>query len=182
MRLPAPLPVMIRALLLGAIFVQVAAPANAQWKWRDASGQVHYSDQPPPKSVPASKIQQFETSGIVVQPPAQAAAQPAAATGTANADDQPKTMADRELALRRRDAQREAERDAQRRKDEQKARDLAALGKVCEALRNEALTLESGLRVARVNAQGEPVVIDDDERAARLEAVQRDLQAHCPSS
>ena len=166
MRLPAPLPAMIRALLLGAIFVQVAAPAHAQWKWRDASGQVHYSDQPPPKSVPASKIQQFETAGIVVQ----SAAPATGADVAADADSKPKTMADRELALRRRQAQREADRDAQRKQEEQKA------------LRNEERTLESGLRIARLNDQGEPVVIDDEERAARLQAVQRDLNAHCPTS
>jgi hypothetical protein len=178
MRLPALLPAMIRALLLGAIFVQFAAPAHAQWKWRDASGQVHYSDQPPPKSVPASKIQQFETAGIVVQ----SAAPATGADVAADADGKPKTAADRELALRRRQAQREADREAQRKQEEQKARELAMLGKMCDALRNEERTLESGLRIARVNAQGEPVVIDDEERAARLQAVQRDLNAHCPTS
>lgn len=41
-------------LVLGIV---LAGSAHAQWKWRDASGLIHYSDQPPPISVPAASIQ-----------------------------------------------------------------------------------------------------------------------------
>ena len=66
--------------------------------------------------------------------------------------------------------------------EEELARQAAALGQACEAMRAETRTLESGMRLARVNARGEQEVVSEEERAARLNALRKDLQAHCPTS
>lgn len=41
---------------LALLGLALAGHAHAQWKWLDAGGQVNYSDQPPPLSVPAARI------------------------------------------------------------------------------------------------------------------------------
>ncbi len=171
MRLPAPLPTLTLALLIGALLALACQPANAQWKWRDESGRIHYSDQPPPKSVPPSQIRELGLASdpTVVGTPASGGA---AETGKA------KSWAERALELRRRDAEREAARN----KEEARERELAARTQLCDGLRGEERTLQSGVRIASVNRQGEPIVIDDEERAARLEAIQRDIKTHCPIS
>src|SRR5688572_7463591 len=40
------------ALIVAAVAIATAClPAQAQWKWRDKSGQVHISDLPPPNDI-----------------------------------------------------------------------------------------------------------------------------------
>lgn len=161
MRLPAPVFATAAALLFGALSAAASPDAHAQWKWRDDQGRVHYSDRPPPTSVPASRVQRSELAPAVAGAPA---ASPASAASSA----------ERAGQMRRR--------DEERGKAEQLARQAAALAEACEGMRGEARTLESGIRVARVDARGERQLMTDEERAARLEAIRRDLQAHCPSS
>jgi hypothetical protein len=170
------MPTVITATLLLAALLQVSLPAHAQWKWRDDLGRLHYSDQPPPPNVPSSRI-------MAIPGKATSAAMTGAAAPTANADASkaspgPKTWAERSMEIRKRDAQREAE----GRKEEELARQAAALGQVCEGMRAEARTLESGMRLARVNAQGEQEFVSEEERTARLQSLRKDLQANCPTS
>ena len=202
MRAPSMTTVFATTLLLGAL-LQGSPPAQAQWKWRDDLGRLHYSDQPPPPSVPAASILSAPRGGA--RPPAPgtdaakagadpAKANPAARTASADAGKPgsaagadadpakpsagPKTWAERSMELRKQDAQRKEE----QRKEEELARQAAALGQACEAMRAETRTLESGMRLARVNARGEQEVVSEEERAARLNALRKDLQAHCPTS
>ena len=207
MRVPSP-PTVIAAILLLGTLLQLSPTAHAQWKWRDDLGRTHYSDQPPPPNVPASRIMTLPAKGAAptptpapvpagadspeanaaptkASPPVQAAtAQPggdAAAGSSADAPKAsagPKTLAERALEMRRREAQRQAD----QRKEEDLARQAAARGQVCEGMRAEARTLESGMRIGRVNAQGEREIITDEERAARLQALRKDLQANCSAS
>jgi hypothetical protein len=184
------MPTVITATLLLAALLQVSLPAHAQWKWRDDLGRLHYSDQPPPPNVPSSRIMAIPgkaTSAAMTgaaAPKANADASKANADASkANADASkaspgPKTWAERSMEIRKRDAQREAE----GRKEEELARQAAALGQVCEGMRAEARTLESGMRLARVNAQGEQEIVSEEERTARLQSLRKDLQANCPTS
>lgn len=67
-------------LLLG---IAVAGSAHAQWKWRDAAGQINYSDQPPPSSVPASSIISLRGAPLPAAPGAQHAREGLAPTASA---------------------------------------------------------------------------------------------------
>ncbi len=180
MRLPAPVPAITLVLLLGALLSQAIPDAHAQWKWRDESGRVHYSDQPPPKSVPASQVRQL---GLATDPVVVGSAGASAPGGAVAAEPaKPKSWQERALELRQREAEREAEREAKAREEEQRKSEIASRTRLCDALRGEERSLESGLRIARVNREGEPIVLDDEERATRLKAVRRDLTTHCPVS
>jgi hypothetical protein len=68
----------------------------------------------------------------------------------------------------------------QKKRDE--AEDAGRLAQYCQDLRTEFRTLSSGVRIARVNEQGEREFMSDEERARREESVRRDLQSRCANS
>lgn len=158
-------------------------PASAQWAWRDEAGKMVYSDQPPPKSVPAKNI--------VRQPPAAAAGRARAAGGTAAAaaDDakaQPSaatpaaaapapSVAAREIESRQRQQQlAEAEKKAA---SEEAQR--AQVAENCERLRAYQRALEGGHRIGRINAAGEKEILGDAQRAAESERVRAQIEQQC---
>lgn len=210
--------------LLGAILC--APVAQAQWKWRDADGQLHYADTPPPMSVPPDRILSSGNRltgndrgrNRAATPPtddpapahgsdsAQAgerapnggqaeagsapsasgdasagagapsvAANGAGAATAGNAKPAPRTPAERLTELRKQQAEKEKAERAEREKQEEARR----LAEWCEESRGQARLLESGMRVASVDADGERVIIDDERRQARLTTIRRDLQERC---
>ena len=157
-------------------------PASAQWAWRDEAGKMVYSDQPPPKSVPAKNI--------VRQPPAAAAGRARAAGGTASAADDAKaqpsaaapaaaapapTVAAREIEARQRQQQlAEAEKKAA---GEEAQR--AQVAENCERLRAYQRALEGGHRIGRINAAGEKEIIGDAQRAAEVDRIRAQIEQQC---
>ncbi len=141
-----------------------AAPAAAQYQWRDASGKMVFSDQPPPSAVKPGDVIRAESP----RPPTAAAA-------TTQSAAPPPTLADREQEYRKRLKERE---EAQRKQAEETEK-AARLARACEEARGEIRSLESGMRMARVNAQGEREIVGDEERAKRIELLRRDLKDGC---
>jgi hypothetical protein len=181
------------ALLIALLALAVALPASAQFKWRDANGRVVYSDQPPPPSVPPSAFLRGPGAGpgpsdAAAAAPARGVAPrgargdaPAEASTEASADERtagraaPLTAADREFEFRKRRLER-AEADKKAAEAQARAqRDAAA----CEESRGEVRTLESGMRVASVDARGERVVSDEADRSRRLESARRAVREFC---
>lgn len=176
-------PISVPALLLAGLLA--AGLAHAQWKWRDADGRVHYSDQPPPSSVPASQVTNLTRAGVLQPPPPPPAASGAQAGGDgaptpAGQDAAPaqKSWADRAMELRRR----QAEREAAERKAQDQAQAAADLSRFCEGARADLRAFESGMRIARINSAGEREFMDDAERAKRVELLQREIRSRCPAS
>ena len=144
------LPWIAAALLLAAL-----APAQAQYVWKDSKGQMHASDQPPPRDV-ADK-------DVLRRPNAARPAAPAAAPASAASAARPLAAAapvDPELAQRRARAEQEAK--AKARADEQRI--AAQRAENCQRARAHLATLDAGTRLVRVNAQGERIVVDDAVR------------------
>jgi hypothetical protein len=137
-----------------------------------------YSDQPPPTSIPPDAVLQApglrasaeRSSGTA----GDAAKAPGAGTGSAAAV----SSADRELEFRKRRMER-AETERKAAEETAKTRQAAA---ACEETRAELRTLESGMRVSRVNERGEREFIDDEQRAARIEAARKTSREHCTKS
>src|SRR5262245_58275425 len=71
-------------------------PAAAQWKWKDARGQVVISDTPPPREIPDRDVLQKPTS--VLQ---RSSAAPVAAASAAAGETVAKAKVDPELEARR---------------------------------------------------------------------------------
>ena len=163
-----------RALTL-ALACVLPLSAMAQWQWIDKSGRKVYSDQSPPPDIPAKNILKAP-SGRMPAPeaaPAAPAATPAATSEAANA---PKvTGRDKELETRKKQADAaEAEK-----KKAQEAANAQAKADNCKRAREAKSTLDSGIRLSRVNTQGEREILDDDQRAAEGQRLQAVIGREC---
>ncbi len=167
-------------LLLALTCFLSLAPASAQWAWRNSSGSLVFSDRPPPPDVPTRNIVK-QPGGIArqvdlgepattAQTPASAASRPATAASAlpvtkAEADD--KKKADAEKALEAAKQKAEADKLAKTRADN------------CTRAQQAKATYESGVRVARANAQGEREFLDDAGRATELKRIQGVIATDC---
>lgn len=157
------------ALLICSLLLPLATSAQTIWKWRDANGTVQISDQPPPNTVPEKAI---------LSRPGAAPLAPAAAEAPT---DPASTPARRDPAL---EARKQALQSAQRaseaqRQGEQSLRKEAQRQEACQRARANQATLDSGVRLARVNAQGEREFLDDQARAAEQDRVRQQMAAAC---
>lgn len=152
----------VAALASGLLLV--ASSASAQWVWKDDGGHVVASDQPPPTSVPQSRIIKEPSARVARTAPAPAA--PTEAT---------KSLADRELESRQHDKeQAEASKKA-----EDEAAKARALQDNCAAVRGNLAALQAGGRAARFNEKGERVYIDDAQRGAEIAKSQQQVGQYC---
>ncbi len=157
--------------------------AGAQWQWIDKGGKKVFSDQPPPLDVPEQAI--LHRPGTPPRPgasaatPTSGAAAPAGVAGAtparAAAGAAPPPGVDRELQEKTRRAE-DAEK-ARRAAEEQKM--AAARSDNCARARQGQAALDSGMRIARLNAQGEREVLDDAGRAAEQRRLQSVIASDC---
>ena len=159
------------------VFLAVAmtAPASAQYIWLDKNNVKHYSDQPPPPSVPSSRILKAPrgapanlTRGTTADEssPASNGASPAAKT------QQPMTTAEKNADFnRRRIEQAEKERKAAEEKQRADAR-----AENCARAREYQRALQSGQRITRTGQDGQRAHLSDDERASESQKVDNMLR------
>lgn len=179
------------AAALGVLALLAASPsAQAQYKWKDAAGQVHLSDLPPPREIPAKDIMlrpvpapvagggsvraQAVTpaSGNLPTPAVSAAGGAASTSATAAPARNP---LDPELEARRKRS--EAEAIARARADEDRA--SAVRAENCQRARQQLALVNSGQRMQRLNDRGERVVVDDAGRADEAQLAQRVIASDC---
>ena len=151
------------AALLGA---GLALPAAAQWKWRDKSGHIQYSDLAPPAGIAEADILarpngQMRRSSMV---------EPAASAASAA----PKTV-DPELEARRKKAEQETT-SAKKAEDEKVA---AQRADNCARAKTYQRTLDDGQLVARTNDKGEREFLDDKGRAAEAQRTRDIIATDC---
>lgn len=148
--------------------------AMAQWQWIDKSGHKVYSDQSPPPDIPARSVLKAPSGRMPAADPAPAAtAAPAATTQAANT---PKvTGRDKELEARKKQAE-AAEAEKKKMQDVAQAE---AKADNCKRAREAKATLDSGIRLSRVNAQGEREILDDSQRSAEGQRLQDIIGRDC---
>lgn len=159
-----------RALLLALLLPLCSSPALAQYKWKDSRGQLHASDQPPPRDIPDKNVLQ-RPAPRPQSPTAPAAAPAASAPASAAA----RAPVDPELQQRRA----RVEQEAQARAKADEARAAALRAENCQRARQQLATLESGTRLVRVDAKGERVVLDEATRASEMAQVRGVIAADC---
>jgi len=155
----------LAALALGTLLtLSLSSPAFAQWKWKDKSGRVQYSDLPPPPAVSDADILQRPSGSVRKGGPAFApnGAQAAVAAMSASAAASgPSQAVEPELEAKRKKAAEEE--TAKRRAEEEKQK--AARAENCQRAKAQLRALDDGMRMARVNEKGEREVLDDKGRA-----------------
>jgi hypothetical protein len=166
------LPRRLACLSLAALALMLqSAPAEAQWKWRDSRGQIHISDIPPPRDVPEKDV--LQRPELAVRKPAPTPAAAASAPAAVGAPG--KAPVDAELEERKRKA--EQEQATRTKADEQRA---AAIRKDnCQRARDQLATLDSGQRIARIKADGEREILDDEARAKEARRAREAITSEC---
>lgn len=166
-----------RVLFFGAALA-VSLAASAQYQWIDKDGRRVFSDRPPPADVPAKNIlkqphaarapAQTLPVGAEALPEGAAAAKPVAAASAPGGVDK---------SLEEKKKQAEAA-EAAKKKDAE-AKQAAQKADNCKRAQEAKATLDSGMRIARLNANGEREVLDDQARAVEMKRAQDIISADC---
>jgi len=160
------------ALFLTALAcLALALPAHAQWKWRDARGQITISDTPPPRDIPTKDI--LQQPDLLARKPA-APPEPASAASAASVV-AAKPAVDPVLEQRMRQA--EQEKAARAKADEKQA--AADRKDNCRRAQEQLATLDSGMRIARVKPNGEREYLDDASRAQEVQRARQIIASEC---
>ena len=164
----------LRAVILVGFTVLLAAlPATAQWKWKDARGQVVISDVPPPRDIPERDV--LQKPELVTR---RAAAQPTPAASAASLETVAKAKVDPELEARKKKAEQE-QTDKVKAEEEKVA---AQRGENCKRARAHMGSLDSGMRLSRVNDKGEREILDDKQRAEEVARTRQIIASDCRGS
>ena len=168
-----------------------AMTASAQWQWMDKDGRKVFSDRSPPAEIAEKDILKRPAGATRAANPANATAaglsanvaadgRPALAAPTAAAA-APKASApklsgkDAELEAKKKKA--EDEEAAKKKAEEEKTAKSKAEN--CERAKSGLATLQSGVRMASVNAKGEREVFDDARRASEGKRAQEIIDSSC---
>jgi len=163
----------LRQALLALLCLAAAGAAQAQWKWKDAKGNVQYSDMPPPAGTPEKDILQrpyVAKPTIIVAPPGAASA----ASAPPPAASAP-TKAEQEAAARQKQ-----ERDTQATKQKEEEKRMAAVRRDnCVRAQAQLRELQSGVRITRTNEKGERVYMDETQIAAEVSRARDLITSEC---
>lgn len=162
-------------LLVGVatLIVSPSATAGMQWKWKDANGNIQYSDRPPPYGTPDKNILSRPTAAHAAA--AQPTAVPSEATAASSPASTPAKGVDPELEAKRKKAE-DDKKAAQKAEEEKNAKSRADN---CARARTYQRTLNDGIRISRTNANGEREILDDKARAEEQRQVEEVIRNNC---
>lgn len=166
----------LRPALLALLMLAVVPAAMAQWKWRDATGKVQYSDLPPPQGTLEKDILQRPPNArpVVVVRPVGAGAAPAEAAPAASAPRAP-TRAETEQEARKK----AADADSAKRQKEEDRKQAEMRAENCRRATAQLKLLEDGVRLTRRNDAGENIPLDDRMRAEEVRSARSVIAAEC---
>jgi len=158
------------------VLAGAASPAMAQYIWMDKNGRKVFSDRPPPIDVPERSVLRQpgmpRAADLPTRPeapgspavPGTAALTPAKPPGKAG-----------ELEEKRKQA--EAAESAKKKADE--ARQATVRAENCQRARQAQASLDSGVRIAQINAQGERSFMDEQTRQAESQRTRSIIASDC---
>jgi type IV secretory pathway VirB10-like protein len=158
--------------VVGFTLLLAALPATAQWKWKDARGQVVISDVPPPREIPDRDV--LQKPDVVTR----RAAQPAPAASAPAQESVAKAKADPELEARKKKS--EQEQSDKVKAEEDKV--AAQRAENCRRARSHMATLDSGIRLSRTNEKGEREILDDKQVADEVNRTRQIISSDCRAS
>lgn len=168
-------PAMLACLLLASSMAAMAAVGP--WQWVDSGGRKVYSDRPPPPDIPEKNILRRPGTGATNPAPTLPAPVPQASPAAAKASATAPRISGQDKALEEKKKQAEKA-EADRAKAEAE-KNLQLKVENCNRAKAAKATLDSGSRIARMNAKGEREFLDDAARAAETKRVQGIIQSDC---
>ena len=167
--------------LLGCCLLLPLA-AQAQWQWIDKSGKPVFSDTAPPPDIPEKNILRRgnlppprPNPGVVNLSPGADDKAPGAAPAAAAPAPDAKPRVDKDLD----EKVKKAEEEEKAKKAAEEQRVAKARAENCSRARQAKATYDSGIRVARINAQGEREIVDDNIRAQETKRLQAVIDSDC---
>jgi hypothetical protein len=159
------------AALLAA--VSIATAASVQYIWINENGIKQYSDMPPPASVPKSRIVKEPGKGArhASDPAPETAAAPETSSTAFAKDKAPMTIAEKNADFQKRKIE-QAEKE---KKTADEAKLAADKAKNCDQARAYNRTLQSGVRLAYTDKNGERYYLSDAQRAQETQESKRTL-------
>jgi hypothetical protein len=169
-----------RAAALAACALVASTSATAQWLWIDGAGNKVFSDTAPPPGTPDKNILRKPGSRPDVRSPESAAPAAApAANPSAQAPTPKVTGKDDQLEAKKKQAEKEAQEAAKAKQQAQADQTAKTRASNCERAKQAKATLDSGIRIATVNAKGEREIMDDKGRAAEAKRVEDSIRSNC---
>lgn len=135
-------------------------------KWVDADGRVHYSDIPPP---PDKNTKMLSTT------PGITGSKSAGESTASSAPAAPKTIAEREIELKKAQQAKKEVAD----KSAKKQAVAEANKAYCASLQKNLRALQEGIRMVELDADGNQFFIDDEQRQQRIAKIQQDISSNC---
>jgi len=153
----------------------VPLAAVAQWSWIDKDGRQVFSDRAPPTHVPEKDIRKRPGVARDTTLAPQAAASAAALPGQSAASVPKLSGLDKELAEKKKKAE---QLEADKRQAEE-AKLAQAKADNCKRAKSAKTTLDSGMRLGRINDKGEREIMNDAARAAEAQRLQGIIESDC---
>jgi type IV secretory pathway VirB10-like protein len=157
-----------RVLLVIALAYSINTSVLAQYVWLDENGHKQYSDQAPPPSVPKNRILKFNSKSA--DDPSLLSTPNTTTTPDVKAK-QPENLADKELAYKKR--QQELMEKAKKEEAESKA--TAVRNENCKRMKEYKQSLESGMRVSEMNANGTTSYMTEEKRAQEIKEATQNM-------
>ncbi|MDO9404243.1 MAG: DUF4124 domain-containing protein [Polaromonas sp.] len=153
--------------------------ALAQWQWVDKDGRKVFSDRSPPAEIPEKNILKRPAGSV---PPRAVEVQPVD-DGVSETPPTPVARASapklsgKDVQLEAKKKQAEDDEAAKKRAEEERITKARIEG--CARAKQDLATLQSGVRLASVNAKGERQIYDDAKRAEETKRAQESIAASC---
>jgi len=168
-------------LLFALALASICSLASAQWQWLDKDGRKVFSDRAPPLDVLEKDILKRPNSRAVPQPASTTVDEGSEANGGPGAapvavSTPPKGSGiDKELEAKKKQA---ADAEAAKRKAEEERVTKTKIEN-CARAKQAKSSLDSGVRIGRVNAAGEREVMDDAARSVESTRIQAIIASDC---
>ncbi|MES2363018.1 MAG: DUF4124 domain-containing protein [Pseudomonadota bacterium] len=171
-----------KTLVLGLAGALFSLTALAQWQWLDKDGRKVFSDRAPPAEIQEKNILKRPAGSARPAPQAaseagDSATKPASAASTPLAKTSAPKLSGKDAELEARKKKAQDEEAAKKKAEEEKVTKIKADN--CERAKTNLATLQSGVRMAAVNANGEREIFDDDKRAAETKRTQEIIDSNC---
>jgi hypothetical protein len=166
--------------LLAMALAGACVAASAQWQWIDKDGRKVFSDRAPPVDVLDKNIVKRPQGRVPSTPAADAAAAGAEAAPASPAPASPTAPAkgvgvDKELEAKKKQA---VDAEVAKRKAEEERITKAKIEN-CARAKQGKTAYDSGVRISRLNANGEKEILDDAARAEELKRIQSVIASDC---